>query len=141
MSAHAINERLINEINKQYYDFILVNYANGDLVGHSANLEAGIKAAAVVDECLGEVVEAGLAKGYVIMVTGDHGNIETMFYPDGSPNPSHGLNPVPFILVSAEPEYRDIKLEEKLGLSSIAPTILKLMEIEKPKDMTSNSLL
>ena len=141
MSAHAINERLINEINKQYYDFILVNYANGDLVGHSANLEAGIKAAAVVDACLGEVVEAGLAKGYVIMVTGDHGNIETMFYPDGSPNPSHGLNPVPFILVSAEPEYRDIKLEEKLGLSSIAPTILKLMEIEKPKDMTSNSLL
>ena len=141
MSAYDINKRLIPEINKQFYDFILVNYANGDLVGHSANLEAGIKAAAVVDECLGEVVETGLARGYLVMVTGDHGNIETMFYPDGSPNPSHGMNPVPFILISSKPEYKDIKLKETLGLSSIAPTILKLMGLEKPPEMTGNSLL
>ena len=141
MSAYEINQRLIPEINRQHYDFILVNYANCDLVGHSANLEAGIKAAAVVDKCLGEVVEAGLAREYVVMVTGDHGNIETMFYPDGSPNPSHGLNPVPFILISNKPEYRDIKLQDDQGLSSIAPTILKLMGIEKPPEMTSSSLL
>ena len=141
MSAYGITDRLVLEINRQFYDFILVNYANGDLVGHSANLEAGIKAAAVVDECLGKVVEAGLANGYLVMVTGDHGNIETMFYPDGSPNPSHGLNPVPFILISSEPEYRCIKLQENLGLSNIASTILKLMGIEKPQEMTLNSLL
>ena len=141
MSAYGITDRLIPDINRQFYDFILVNYANGDLVGHSANLEAGIKAAAVVDECLGKVVEAGLANDYLIMVTGDHGNIETMFYPDGSPNPSHGVNPVPFILISNESEYRDIKLQENKGLSNIAPTILDLMKIEKPQEMTSNSLL
>ena len=141
MSAYGITDRLIPDINRQFYDFILVNYANGDLVGHSANLEAGIKAAAVVDECLGKVVEAGLANNYLIMVTGDHGNIETMFYPDGSPNPSHGVNPVPFILISNESEYRDIKLQENKGLSNIAPTILDLMKIEKPQEMTSNSLL
>jgi 2,3-bisphosphoglycerate-independent phosphoglycerate mutase len=100
MSAHEITGRLIPEIARDVYDFILVNYANGDLVGHSANLDAGVKACEVVDECLGMVVDAGLRKGYTVLVTGDHGNVETMFYPDGSPNPSHGLNPVPFILIS-----------------------------------------
>jgi len=141
MSAYEINQRLIPEINKQHYDFILVNYANCDLVGHSANLEAGIKAAAVVDECLGEVVNAGLSSGYTVMVTGDHGNIETMLYPDGSPNPSHGINPVPFILISSETELRDITLKEELGLSNIAPTILRLMDVEKPSEMTGISLI
>ena len=141
MSAYGITDRLVPEIKKGFYDFILVNYANGDLVGHSANLEAGVKAAAVVDECLGKVVIAGLSKGYVVLVTGDHGNIETMFYPDGSPNPSHGVNPVPFILISNEPELRKAKLRPDEGLSSIAPTILQLMGIKKPSEMTSSSLI
>jgi 2,3-bisphosphoglycerate-independent phosphoglycerate mutase len=141
MSAYEITERLVPEINKQFYDFILVNYANGDLVGHSANLDAGIEAATVVDECLGRVVEAGLDSSYVIMVTGDHGNIETMFYPDGSPNPSHGVNPVPFILISNESMLRAVNLREGEGLSSIAPTILKLIGVEKPPEMTSEPLL
>jgi 2,3-bisphosphoglycerate-independent phosphoglycerate mutase len=141
MSAYQITEKLVLEINRGFYDFILVNYANGDLVGHSANLEAGVKAASVVDECLGKMVNAGLCAGYTVLVTGDHGNIETMFYPDSSPNPSHGVNPVPFILVSEEAKLRTLTLRKGEGLSSIAPTILELIGIEKPDEMTSPSLI
>lgn len=141
MSASAITDALIPEIEEEKYDFILVNYANGDLVGHSADLEAGIKAATEVDRCLGQVVDAGLIHGYTIIVTGDHGNIETMFYPDGSVNPSHGLNPVPFLLISDESDIRSVKLRENEGLSSVSPTILELMGVEKPKVMSSPSLL
>lgn len=141
MSAPEINKRLIPEIRSGLYDFILVNYANGDLVGHSANLQAGIKAAETVDKCVGEVVEDGLEMDYTIIVTGDHGNVETMLYPSGEPNPSHGTNPVPFILVSDEPSLRQIELKSGKGLSSVAPTILDLMGIPKPKEMTGDSLL
>jgi 2,3-bisphosphoglycerate-independent phosphoglycerate mutase len=140
MSAYQITDHLIPEIKKQFYDFILVNYANCDLVGHSANLEAGKKAASVVDYCLGRIVKAGLSSGYILLVTGDHGNIETMFYADGSPNPSHGVNPVPFILISSEPQYQNIKLKEGLGLSNIAPTILKLMDLQIPHEMNTTCL-
>ncbi len=141
MSAPEITEKLVPEISKGVYDFILVNYANGDLVGHSANMPAGIKACEVVDECLGLVVNAGLTKGYTILVTGDHGNIETMFYPNGEPNPSHGTNPVPFILITDDPKLRMVKLKRGLGLSCVSPTILKLMGITKPPEMTAESLL
>jgi 2,3-bisphosphoglycerate-independent phosphoglycerate mutase len=141
MSAYGITEKLVHKIRGNTYDFILVNYANGDLVGHSANLEAGIKACEVVDECVACVVEEALLNDYVILVTGDHGNIETMFYPDGSPNPSHGVNPVPFILISKNLELRKIKLKKGLGLSSIAPTILDLMGVEKPQEMDGPSLM
>lgn len=139
MSAYGITNKLVPEIEKGKYDFILVNYANGDLVGHSANLEAGIKACEAVDECTGRVVEAALSKGYVCIITGDHGNIECMFYPNGKPNPSHGTNPVPFILVSEE--LKGAKLKEGMGLKDIAPTILGLMGIEKPKEMEGESII
>ena len=141
MSASAITDALISEIEMEMYDFILVNYANGDLVGHSAVLQAGIKAATVVDRCLGQVVETGLRHGYIIIVTGDHGNVESMFYPDGSVNPSHGLNPVPFILISDKTDLRSVKLRKNEGLSSVSPTILEVMDIEKPKVMSSPSLI
>ena len=141
MSALEITERLVPEIRRGVYDFILVNYANGDLVGHSASLEAGIRAAETVDRCVGKVVDAGLGAGYVVMITGDHGNIETMFYPDGEPNPSHGLNPVPFILVSDDPELKKAGLRSGLGLSSIAPTILHLMGVERPQEMNGEVIL
>jgi len=141
MSAPEITERLVPEIRKGVYDFILLNYANGDLVGHSANIPAGIKACEAVDRCVGSVVDAGLEEGYVVLVTGDHGNIESMFYPDGSPNPSHGLNPVPFILISDKSELRSIRLRDGLGLSSVAPTILELMGLRKPSEMTGETII
>jgi len=141
MSAQEITDRLVPEISRGFHDFVLVNYANGDLVGHSANLAAGIKACEVVDRCLGRVVDAGLAAGYTVLVTGDHGNVETMFYPDGSPNPSHGTNPVPFILVSSEDALRNARLREGEGLSSVAPTVLHLMGLRKLPEMTAPSLL
>jgi 2,3-bisphosphoglycerate-independent phosphoglycerate mutase len=141
MSAYKITDRLVPEIARNIYDFILVNYANCDLVGHSANLDAGVKACEVVDECLGRVVEEGLEKGYTVLVTGDHGNIETMFYPDGSPNPSHGVNPTPFILINGEEELRCVKLRDGEGLSSVASTVLKLMGVSKPPEMTAEALL
>jgi 2,3-bisphosphoglycerate-independent phosphoglycerate mutase len=141
MSASEITERLLPEIRRCKYDFFLVNYANGDLVGHSANLQAGIMACEVVDRCVGKIVDAGLEKGYVILITGDHGNIETMFYPDGEPNPSHGVNSVPFILISEDKNLRNRWLRKGLGLSSVAPTILKIMDIVKPIEMTGESVL
>ncbi|UCD45654.1 MAG: 2,3-bisphosphoglycerate-independent phosphoglycerate mutase [Candidatus Bathyarchaeota archaeon] len=141
MSAPEITDRLIPEIRRRTYDFILVNYANGDLVGHSANLQAGIEACEAVDRCIGRVVEDGLREGYAIIVTGDHGNIETMFYPDGSPNPSHGLNPVPFILIGEGPRLWKAKLRKGLGLSSVAPTILDLMGLPRPNDMTEERII
>jgi 2,3-bisphosphoglycerate-independent phosphoglycerate mutase len=141
MSAYEITKKLIPKIKQYCYDFILVNFANGDLVGHSANLEAGIEACEVVDECVGRVVQMGLEKDYCILLTGDHGNIETMLYPDGSPNPSHGLNPVPLILISREEALIKNELMEKQGLSCISPSILKLMSLERPPEMVSNDLL
>jgi 2,3-bisphosphoglycerate-independent phosphoglycerate mutase len=141
MSAPEITGKLVPEILKDVYDFILVNYANGDLVGHSANMKAGITACEVVDECVGKVVDAGLSKGYTLLITGDHGNIETMFYPNGEPNPSHGTNPVPFILVSKDAKLKKLKLREGQGLSCVSLTILALMGIPKPKEMTAESLI
>ena len=141
MSAHEITRRLLLEIHRGEYHFILVNYANGDLVGHSANLQAGIEACEVVDRCVGQLVEASKEESYAIIVTGDHGNIETMFYPDGTPNPSHGTDPVPFILISDDPGLRHVKLRAGLGLSSIAPTILHLLGVDKPPEMTGENLI
>ena len=137
MSAPEITEKLVPEIKRGVFDFILVNFANGDLVGHSADMTAGIKACEIVDECVGRVVDAGLIKGYTVLITGDHGNIETMFYPNGEPNPSHGTNPVPFILIGSDKQ----KLKGGLGLSSISPTILTLLGIPKPSEMTAESLI
>jgi len=106
-----------------------------------ASLHAGIKACEIVDQCVGEVVDTGLMNGYVILVTGDHGNIETMFYPDGTPNPSHGINPVPFIIISKDSQLKNSKLRKCLGLSSIAPTILFLIGLETPPEMTSDNII
>ncbi len=141
MSAEEITDRLVPEIGRGVYDFILVNYANGDLVGHSANLGAGITACEVVDRCLGRVLDAALPRGYTVLVTGDHGNIETMFYPNGEPNPSHGTNPVPFVLVSGDPVLMSAKLKTGMGLSCVSPTILALMGVEKPAEMTAEPVL
>jgi 2,3-bisphosphoglycerate-independent phosphoglycerate mutase len=141
MSAHEITDRLVPEIRRGVYDFILVNFANGDLVGHSANIEAGAKAVETVDACLGRLLHEALAKDYTGLVTGDHGNIETMLYPDGEANPSHGLNPVPFIMVSDDPELEGAGLRPGQGLTCVAPTVLDLLGLDKPSEMTGESLI
>lgn len=138
MSANEVAERLVSEIQTGKYDFIAVNFVNCDMVGHTGIPEAIRKAVATVDGCVGKVVEAGLAKDYTLLVFADHGNAE-----DQTPEwrTSHTTNPVPLILVSKDKKLNKAKLKGGLGLSSIAPTVLKLMGIEKPKEMTGESLI
>ena len=139
MSAFAVKDAVIKAIDKDKYDFILVNFANCDMVGHTANLEAAIIAAETVDKCVGEVVEKVKLKKGITIVTADHGNAELMLDPKTKqPISTHTTNPVPFILVSDK--HRDVKLRNGI-LADIAPTILELMQIEKPKEMTGNSLI
>lgn len=140
MSAYKITKKVLVEIKKEKYDLIVINFANGDLVGHAGRLSAAIKACKAVDKCLGNIVDVGLKHDYEILVTGDHGNVETMLYPNNQPNPSHGINPVPFFIISNDKRLKKIKLK-KGKLTDIAPTILGLMGIKKPKEMTGKSLI
>ncbi|MCK4521189.1 MAG: 2,3-bisphosphoglycerate-independent phosphoglycerate mutase [Nanoarchaeota archaeon] len=139
MSAYEITKKLLSQIKKQKYDFILVNFANGDLVGHSGKLKAGIKCCEVVDECVGKIVNIGLEKDYTCIITGDHGNIEVMFYPNGEVCPAHGTNPVPLFIISNDKKHQ--KLKKGKGLKDVAPTILKIMGIKQPKEMTGKTLI
>ena len=136
MSAYEIRDAIIPEIQKETADFICLNFANPDMVGHTGDLNAAIKACETVDECTEAIVEAALDKDYSILVIADHGNCETMLNEDGSPNTAHTTNPVPVILV--ENEKRTIKSGV---LGAIAPTILDLMDIPQPDAMTQKSLL
>lgn len=140
MSAQEITKRLLPILDTHAYDFILLNFANTDLVAHSGHLDATIKAVEVVDSCLAEILKH--AHGYTILITGDHGNAEFMIYDNGEPCPSHTTNPVPFIVVS-ETQAVALKNPKKLGgeLSDVAPTVLQLLGIEKPVEMTGESLL
>ena len=136
MSAYELKDALVPELNKGEVDFVCLNFANGDMVGHTGIMEAAIKACEAVDECVKEVVEAALANDYTTIIIADHGNCETMVNPDGSPNTAHTTNPVPIILVDKELN----KINDGV-LGDIAPTILELMGVEKPDVMTSHSLL
>lgn len=135
MSAFKINKAVISEIKKNKFDFICLNFANGDMVGHTGNFKAIVKAVEVVDNCLGDIVEAA-KENYDILVTADHGNAEIALNADGSINTSHSLNPVPLILVSD-----DYKKIEDGALCDIAPSVLKIMGIKKPKEMTGKALI
>ncbi len=141
MSAYGITKKVLHEIGKDKYDFIIINFANGDLVGHSGKMAAGIKACEAVDECVGKIVNLGLEKGYVNFITADHGNVETMFYPNGVVCPAHGTNPVPFFIASNKENLANIKLKKGMGLKDIAPTILEVMGLKKPKGMDGESLI
>ena len=136
MSAFELTDALIPELEKEDVDFVCLNFANGDMVGHTGIMEAAIKACEAVDKCVEKVITTALAHDYTILVIADHGNCETMINPDGSPNTAHTTNPVPFILVDKE-----LKEVHDGVLGDIAPTILELMGIEKPAVMTQNSLL
>ena len=137
MSAADIKDAIVPELKKQVADFICLNFANTDMVGHTGVMEAAIKAAEAVDSCLEEVVTAALENNYSSIIIADHGNSETMINPDGSPNTAHTTNPVPLILVEKN-ENENIK-DGVLG--DIAPTILDLLNIDQPKSMTRKSLI
>lgn len=136
MSAFELTAALCPELEKGIVDFVCLNFANGDMVGHTGIMEAAIKACEAVDTCVQKVITTALTNGYTTLVIADHGNCETMINPDGSPNTAHTTNPVPFILVDND----QIQIHDGV-LGDVAPTILELMGIEKPKVMTGNSLL
>ncbi|WP_438710092.1 2,3-bisphosphoglycerate-independent phosphoglycerate mutase [Aquimarina muelleri] len=136
MSAYELRDALVFELQKGDVDFVCLNFANGDMVGHTGVMEAAIKACEVVDTCVKDVITTGLGNNYSTLLIADHGNCETMINPDGTPNTAHTTNPVPFILVDTD------QIEIKDGvLGDIAPTILDLMGIQKPEAMTQHSLL
>ncbi len=136
MSAHGITEAIVKEINKAEVDFICLNFANPDMVGHTGVFEAVVKAVETVDACAKQVVEAGLKNGYSFIIIADHGNADYMINDDGSPNTAHSTNLVPCILI----DNGNYKISDG-GLADIAPTILDLMGIEKAQEMNGKSLL
>ena len=136
MSAYELRDALVPELQKGDVDFVCLNFANGDMVGHTGVMEAAIKACEVVDECVKDVVTTALDNDYTTILIADHGNCETMINPDGSPHTAHTTNPVPIILID-----KDLKQIADGVLGDIAPTILKLMDIEQPEAMTQHSLV
>ena len=137
MSAIEVTDKVVEAINSKKYDCIILNYANPDMVGHTGNLEAAIKAIETVDGCVERVVEAVEAQSGVLLITADHGNAEQMIdYKTGEPHTAHTTNPVPLILVGME----NTKLRQG-KLADLAPTMLQIMELEKPEEMTGESLL
>ena len=138
MSAHEVTENVLNAINSEKYDAIILNYANPDMVGHTGSLPAAIKAVETIDECVGKVVEAILKHDGTMLITADHGNCEQMIdYTTGEPHTAHTTSPVPLILVTNNEE-----LKIKSGkLADLAPTLLELLGIEKPEEMTGESIL
>jgi len=136
MSAFELTDALVSDLEKETADFVCLNFANGDMVGHTGSMPAAIKACEAVDTCVEKVITTGLKHGYTTLVIADHGNCETMINPDGSPHTAHTTNPVPLILV--DPNLKEIK---NGVLGDIAPTILKLMGVSKPAAMTQVSLV
>ena len=138
MSAPEVTEKVVEAINSEKYDSIILNYANTDMVGHTGSLPAAIKAVETIDECVGKVVDAILAHHGTLIITADHGNCEQMIdYQTGEPHTAHTTNPVPLILVT---ENTELKIKEG-KLADLAPTMLELLNIEKPEEMTGESIL
>src|SRR5690606_7443990 len=136
MSAFDIRDKIIPELKKGVADFVCLNFANPDMVGHTGVMEAAIKACETVDSCARDVITTAIENGYSTIVIADHGNCDTMVNPDGTPNTAHTTNPVPLILVDSE-----IKNIKDGVLGDIAPTILHLMGVAQPEEMTRHSLV
>ena len=136
MSAYEVKDKLVEALDSQKYDFICLNFANGDMVGHTGVYDAIVKAVKAVDECVGEVVEAAKRNGYEVVQIADHGNADNAINADGTPNTAHSLNPVPIVVVSDR-----VKAVHNGILADVAPTVLKLMGLEQPAEMTGHSLV
>ncbi|WP_248723753.1 2,3-bisphosphoglycerate-independent phosphoglycerate mutase [Seonamhaeicola sp. ML3] len=136
MSAFELKDALVPELQKGEVDFVCLNFANGDMVGHTGVMDAAIKACEAVDQCVNEVITTALEHNYTTLLIADHGNCETMINPDGSPNTAHTTNPVPVILIDKE-----LNAIKDGILGDMAPTILKLMGVEQPEAMTQHALV
>ena len=137
MSAYEVKDKLVANIKKNEYDFIVVNFANGDMVGHTGVYNAIAKAVWAVDNCVREVIEAAKATGYEAIIIADHGNADNAINPDGTPNTAHSLNPVPFIYVT---DNNSATVKDG-RLADVAPSIRHIMGLEKPADMTGENLI
>ena len=137
MSAFEVKDKLVEAINTQKYDFIVVNYANGDMVGHTGVYSAIETAVKAVDACVKDTVEAAKANDYEVIIIADHGNADYAINPDGSPNTAHSLNPVPCVYVTAN---TDAKVENGI-LADVAPTLLHIMDIPQPAEMSGKCLI
>ena len=138
MSAPEVTEKLVEAINTEKEDLIILNFANGDMVGHTGVYDAICKAVKCIDGCVEKVVNAAIEHGYAILLTADHGNADNAVNPDGSPNTAHSLNPVQFIVINAGDDVKEVK---DGALCNVAPTILKLMGIPQPAAMEAEPLI
>jgi 2,3-bisphosphoglycerate-independent phosphoglycerate mutase len=136
MSARAAADAFVNRWSEGDYCFGIINFANPDMVGHTGVIPAAVAAVEAVDACLADVLEAVNAKGGACIVTADHGNADNMLEPDGSPNTAHSLNPVPLVVTAEVPGLRDGGV-----LADVAPTVLDLLGIDQPPEMTGESLI
>jgi 2,3-bisphosphoglycerate-independent phosphoglycerate mutase len=136
MSAYQVKDAVVEEINKAECDFICLNFANGDMVGHTGVNDAILKAIETVDKCVKEVVQAATSKDYITMIIADHGNSDYSANEDGSPNTAHSTNPVPCILVTEKYD----KVNNGV-LADVAPTLLKIMGLEIPDAMDGKALI
>lgn len=136
MSAYEVADKLADALDTQKYDFICLNFANGDMVGHTGVYDAIVKAVKAVDKCVEKVVEAAKRNGYEVVMIADHGNADHAINADGTPNTAHSLNPVPIVVVSDR-----VKSVEDGILADVAPTVLKLMGVPQPSEMTGHALI
>ncbi len=137
MSAFQVKDKLVEAIDEEKYDFIVVNYANGDMVGHTGIYEAIQKAVETLDTCLHDTVEAAKKHGYEVIIIADHGNADNATNADGTPNTAHSLNPVPFVYVT---EDKNASVENGI-LADVAPSLLHIMELPQPSEMTGKDLI
>jgi len=137
MSAYEVKDKLVEAITTNQYDFIVCNYANGDMVGHTGIYKAIEKAVIAIDACLKDTVEAAKTNGYEVIIIADHGNADNALNEDGSPNTAHSLNPVPFVYVTS-----DVSAKVSDGiLADVTPSLLHIMGLDQPKEMTGRNLI
>ena len=136
MSAYEVKDKLVDAIHSGVYDMIILNFANCDMVGHTGVFEAAVKAVEAVDDCVGQVVAAIREMGGVALITADHGNADKMIDENGEPFTAHTTNPVPFCVIGY-----DCKLREGGVLADIAPTMLKIMNLPQPEEMSGKSII